>query len=147
MSKVRPLTVNDLPLVSAAFFETFTQAPWFDQWTDSDHARIYLSEFTDNPHFIGYVIEENNEILGASFGVKRSFYSGTEYFINEFFIHPSKQSKGLGSFFMNEIEKSLKEKNIRVITLETERNTPAEKFYEKLNFTASDTNIFYYKRF
>lgn len=147
MLEVRAMVEEDLHEAGQQFFDTFTKAPWFDKWTDADHARIYLLEFFQNPAFIGFVITDNGQIIGASYGSKTSFYTGATCHINEFFISDHVQSKGLGTIFMAEIEKLLAQKNIHLITLLTDRNTPAEKFYDKVGFTADQMNIFYYKRF
>ncbi|GEK34642.1 GNAT family N-acetyltransferase [Kurthia sibirica] len=144
---IRPLTAEDLSACTELFLKVFTQPPWNDQWTSTEAARIYLEEYSHNPVFLGFILEENNCIVGASFGNTRSFYTGVEYCISEYFIDDRVQHSGYGTFFMQQIEKELIKKDIHIIALHTERDTPAEKFYAKLGFTASDMNIFYYKVF
>lgn len=145
--QVREMNIDDLHEAGQQFFDTFTQAPWFDKWNDVDHARDYLLEYAQNPVFLGFVITENETIIGAAYGVKRSFYTGGICHIFEYFISTASQSKGIGTQFMQGIEKLLVEKNIHLITLETDRETPAASFYPKVGFKEDTENIFFYKRF
>lgn len=55
-------------------------------------------------------------------------------YIFEFCIDTEKQGKGLGTEFLNEIQKFLLENNIKQIFLQTERTVSAYKFYLKNGF-------------
>lgn len=63
------------------------------------------------------------------------------YYIDEFCIEPNEQGNGLGSFFLQEIEKCIKPKGIIHLFLQTERNLPAHHFYKKNGFWELEDHI------
>ena len=55
--------------------------------------------------------------------------------IHDFVIAKSERRKGMGKFFMKELDKILKKKNIKMIRLLVQhKNKQAEKFYKKTGF-------------
>ena len=87
-----------------------------------------------NNYFLGYVGIENNKIVAISIGMKKPWMNGMEYYIDEFCISHNMQGKGFGSQFLSKIEKDLKKLNLNGIILNTEKDYPAQKFYEKNGF-------------
>ena len=79
-------------------------------------------------------------------GRVKHWYTGTEYCIDELCIRTSKQGKGLGTQFMNEIEKACREMGLTHIFLLTENNVPAFEFYKKLGFYESESNVAFAKK-
>ena len=45
---------------------TYNCAPWENHWS-TDASKRYLEEFTLNPRFVGFVVYEGNDIVGAAF--------------------------------------------------------------------------------
>ena len=82
---------------------------------------------------------DDNELIGISLGYVKHWYSGTEYIINEFCIKTDRQGAGVGSFFIAEIEKAIKELGIKQIFLLTDSNVPAYQFYKKNGFSEEQT--------
>lgn len=72
--------------------------------------------------------------MGLSMGYIMHRYMGTEYYIHELCIRTDKQNGGLGTFFLNEIEKELISQEITQIYLQTEEKVPAYEFYQKRGF-------------
>lgn len=62
------------------------------------------------------------------------WHTGTEYYIFELGLTPHRQGEGLGTFFLQEIERLVKPKEITHIYLQTERTVPAYGFYKKNGF-------------
>lgn len=77
---------------------------------------------------------DGDELVGVSLGSIMHWCSGTEYYIYEFFIIRERQDNGLGTLFLTEIEKYVQKMNVNHIFLQTEREVPAYKFYQKLGF-------------
>ncbi|WP_461612430.1 GNAT family N-acetyltransferase [Clostridium sp. Marseille-QA1073] len=127
--------------------KVFSSKPWFDKWKSIEHATNYLKEFMDNPVFIGFVIRENDSIVGACFGHTRSWYEGKEYYIDEYYIDNNLQNDGVGSKLMSYIKEYLASKSIHCIVLITKKDVPARKFYEKHGFKCNEDNIFMYNIF
>ncbi|WP_291565139.1 MULTISPECIES: GNAT family N-acetyltransferase [unclassified Clostridium] len=101
--------------------KVFSDEPWFDKWESIEHAAKYLKEFMDNAVFIGFVVKENDSIVGACFGHTRSWYEGKEYYIDEYFIDSNLQNSGVGSKLMSYIKEYLASRNIQCIVLITKK--------------------------
>ncbi len=71
-------------------------------------------------------------MLGLSMGNIKHWYSGTEYYIDEFCI--KEQGRGLGKCFLDKIEEYILQMGICMIFLQTERNVPAYSFYQRNGF-------------
>lgn len=121
------------------FMETFSMPPWNDTYESKESVIDFFRAFTCMPNFKGYQLIINDQIVGLSIGlIKPWLKNGSlqyEYFIDQFCIKPSLQGKGLGSFFMKEIEKKLKDKHIENIVLNTETSSPAYLFYIRNGFS------------
>lgn len=57
------------------------------------------------------------------------------------------QNKGIGSFFLSEIEKYVQTLGINHIFLQTESNVPAYEFYKKNGFFELDRHVSLVKMF
>ena len=79
-------------------------------------------------------LEENEEIVALSVGMKKPYIKGLEYYIDQFCVKPNQQGKGLGSTFLKSIEKDIKNDGMVAMMLNTEKGFPSEKFYLKNNF-------------
>lgn len=66
------------------FLRVFSGPPWNDKWPSIVHARGYLKDIIDAPGFIGIVGFEKENLIGMLMGNIRKWYSGDEFWINEF---------------------------------------------------------------
>jgi aminoglycoside 6'-N-acetyltransferase I len=146
-ANVRLMDKSDLEPCSELMLKVFSGEPWFDQWDSVLHVQQYLAEFMDNPVFLGFVIEQEGKILGASFGHTKSWYSGKEYYIQEYFIDTDLQGSGLGSALMNGMKAYLSSVHVHCMVLLTEKDLPAEDFYRKHGFEVKKDIIFMANRF
>lgn len=132
---------NDLLKCIDTFISVFNQEPWNDEWS-TETANRYLMDFTNTPGFIGVVAVEGEEVIGFVLGVRKQWWSGEEFFINELCVRIEKQKTGVGSALMNFLMQTLESSGISNITLLTDRGTPAEVFYKKFGFTEIDRLVF-----
>lgn len=146
-ANVRLMDKSDLEACSELMLKVFSGEPWYDQWDSVQHVQQYLAEFMDNPVFLGFVIEQDGKILGASFGHTKSWYSGKEYHIQEYYIDTGWQGSGLGSALMNGMKAYLSSVHIHCMVLLTEKDLPAEDFYRKHGFEVKKDIIFMANRF
>lgn len=146
-ANVRLMDKSDLEACSELMLKVFSGEPWYDQWDSVQHVQQYLAEFMDNPVFLGFVIEQDGKILGASFGHTKSWYSGKEYHIQEYYIDTGWQGSGLGSALMNGMKAYLSSVHIHCMVLLTEKDLPAENFYRKHGFEVKKDIIFMANRF
>ncbi|BCL77421.1 hypothetical protein JHS3_31570 [Jeongeupia sp. HS-3] len=127
-ARVRPLLAGDLSLLVAGFIATFNAAPWHDEW-QSETAHAYLAGLCAHPEARAWVIERDDELLGAAFGHIRRWWAGDELFVDEFFVRADCQRQGLGRLLLDTLEAELRAEGVGAVTLLTARATPAEDFY------------------
>ena len=94
---------------------------------------------------MSFGVYQDEVFIGMALGKIKSWYAGTEYWIDEFGILPEMQQSGIGSEFMREIEKALVKKGIDNIVLLTERGVPAYHFYQKNGFEEKEETAFFVK--
>lgn len=75
----------------------------------------------------------------------RHWYTGTEYYVDEFCIKREKQGIGLGTEFVKQVEEYIKTKGMTQIFLQTESYVPAYHFYQKNGFVEMKTHVSFYK--
>lgn len=78
--------------------------------------------------------EENGEMLGLVLGSIRHWFQGTEYHVDEFCVRTDVQGKGIGTAFMEAIQKEILKMKIQRIYLETDLRAPAFEFYKNRGF-------------
>ena len=85
------------------------------------------------------------DLIGMALGRIRSWYEGTEYWIDEFGIASEMQCRGAGTKFLTELEYLLKGRGGKHIVLLTERSVPAYRFYLKNGFSEQQGTVFFVK--
>lgn len=136
------ITEFDITLVEKSvdlFIDVFSRPPWNDVFESKDSVINFFNAFINLPNFKGYqIISSNSEVIGVSIGfIKPWLKNGElryEYFLDQFCINHTLQGKGLGKYFMQEIERRLKSENINDIILNTGLTSPAYHFYIKTGF-------------
>ena len=131
---IRTLKKEDIPACAELLRSVYNNELWQCRWS-RETAIEYLTDFFEMKKFLGYVIEENDEILGALFAHEKVWWNNSEVFIEEMFIRPDMQGKGLGSMLLGQVEAYVREKGLAGITLSTNRYAPAPHFYRKNGFT------------
>ena len=94
-----------------------------------------MQDFYDHKKFVGFTAWEKEKLIGALFAHEKVWWNNSEVFIEEMFVAPEKQGKGIGTALLREVEKHIEEKGLAGITLTTNRYVPAPKFYEKNGFS------------
>lgn len=123
------------------FINVFNQAPWHDEW-EIGNAKEYLTDFIHTPGFIGIMAMKDNEVIGFIFGNCKKWWSGKEYFIQEMCVNTDLQGSGIGTALLDSLAKTLKEQHIQRINLLTNRDVPANTFYNNKGFETLDNLIF-----
>lgn len=110
---IRELDSGDIEKIKKLMLDIFSGEPWNDVWTDKQlHA--YVSELIENKNSLSFGVYLDGNLIGMALGRTKSWYEGTEYWIEEFGILPDRQQSGTGSAFIEELEKILAEKRDRV---------------------------------
>lgn len=143
---IREYKDTDKEQAAALLKETFAQEPWKEEWS-KELAEARIEEIMASPYSVGYVYEELGTVLGVMCGRQATYIDGKEYFIDEFFISPAAQHKGIGSKMVAYAREKLTERGYVSMVLNTEKGYPSEKFYMKNGFKTYESLIFMYLNF
>lgn len=144
-TEIRSLNMNQLEEVKEFFYQVFTNEPWNDDWSDGKQLHAYILDLMGNHNSLAFGFYENDTMVGLSLGSIRHWYTGTEYYIDEFCIKTKEQGRGLGTLFLQSNETEINQKGIRHIFLQTERNMPAYQFYKRNGFIELENHISFIK--
>lgn len=142
---LKELSIEYIEEIKQLFVEVFTNEPWNDDWSDPKQLHEYLIDLIDNRNSMTFGLYEDDYLIGLSMGSILHFHNGTEYYIFEFCIKEEKQGKGIGTQFLKKFEDIIKEKQVSIIFLQTERTVPAYGFYKKNGFVELNDHISLYK--
>lgn len=123
------------------FIETFTKEPWNDVYKSREQVVSFFNNHFNNNYFVGYIAMLDDKVVALSIGMKKPWMEGLEYYIDQFCVSYGMQGRGIGSWFIKEIEKNIKKQGINGMILNTERDYPSQKFYEKNGFKIINDSI------
>ena len=104
----RRIGLEEKEQVKEAFLSVFTSDPWYDDWSDREQLDMYLIDLMGQNYSLAFGLFESDELVGASLGYIKHWYTGTEYLIDELFIVKERQGKGIGTYFLDEISRTIK---------------------------------------
>ncbi|MBU5484200.1 GNAT family N-acetyltransferase [Clostridium sp. MSJ-11] len=116
------------------FIDTFSRYPWNDEYDSRQQVKDFFINHMKNNYFLGYIGLIDKKVIALSIGMKKPWICGMEYYIDEFCIGDDYQGKGIGSLFLKNIEELLYDEKVEGMILNTERDYPSCKFYEKNGF-------------
>jgi|GEM_PF-233223 len=143
----RKFSHQDFDNTAKLYKEVFSAQPWNDEWIKLSKVKEYLNELIRNPVFSGYVVYQNSQMVAACFGHSRSWWSGNEFFIDEFFVSSDCQGQGIGSLLMDYLENHPELTDVDSFQLLTNYNVPAKDFYHKNGFKIRNNRITMTKKF
>lgn len=143
---IRKLVKDDISTCADILCAVYNNELWMCRW-DKETAIEYLNDFFNNKKFVGFVAEEDNEVMAGLFAHEKVWWNNKEVFIEEMFVYPEYQRKGIGAALLLEVEAYVKEKGLAGITLSTNKYAPAPRFYEKNGFGKCEHVIFMAKEF
>jgi aminoglycoside 6'-N-acetyltransferase I len=145
--KFKKFSQKDLDASAKLYKDVFSEQPWNDEWQRLSRVKEYLKELIQNPVFRGYVVYKDSELVAACLGHSRSWWSGNEFFIDEFFVSSRYQGKGVGSLLMDYMENHPELGDVDSFQLLTNKNVPAKDFYRKNGFKIRNNRIIMNKKF
>lgn len=144
---IEELGLEYLEEIKRLYTEIFMNEPWNDDWSDKEQLYRYIMDLIGNNNSLTLGLFENDKLIGLAMGSIMHWYSGTEYYINEFCVKTEKQGRGIGTAFLKEVEEYVKSKQIMHIFLQTERTVPAYDFYKKNGFIELKNHVSFVKEF
>lgn len=130
---IRIMKESDIPACAALLCRVYNNELGQCRWSN-ETAQGYLKDFFGMKKFVGFVAEEDGEVIGAIFAHEKIWWNNSEVFVEEMFVRPDIQRKGHGTMLLEKIEEYIKDKKLAGITLSTNRYAPAPKFYKKNGF-------------
>jgi len=139
---VKEISIDQKNEVKQIFLDVFIKDPWNDMWQDELQINNYLDDLMDNKNSLSMGFFKDNKMIGISLGYIFHWWEDNEYYIKEFCIQSDSQNMGYGSIFLQELGEFLLAREIRAITLTTDRNVSAYNFYRKNGFIELDSIVF-----
>ncbi len=142
---IQPVTENDIENCTKVFMQTYNKEPWNYQWEFEDALR-YLTEYYSSPQFKGFILYDNDVFAGAMFAHTKSWWTGSQLYIDELFIAPNSQRKGYGKTLMSYAEQYALENGFGTITLMTHKFMPSMKFYDGIDYMHAQPLVILFKQ-
>lgn len=90
------------------FIEVFTKEPWNDVYESREQVVAFFRSHMDNNYFIGYILAEGDSVIALCLEMKKPWFKGMEYYIDQFCVRPDLQHKGIGTHFLTLIEQEIR---------------------------------------
>ena len=133
--ELKQLSIDDKETIKALFSRVFTNAPWYDDWSDAEQLDAYIVDLIGNRNSLTLGFFDDGTLVGLSMGFIKHWFRGTEYVIDELCVLTECQGRGVGSAFIEAIEQFILARGISHIFLQTDVDMPAYGFYQKRGFT------------
>ena len=82
----------------------------------------------------GLLLEDKGRLLGFAMGYFEQYDDCQAYDLIEIVVAGERQNQGLGTAFMRELERRVREKGAMLIQLQSVNDAKHEHFYDKLGF-------------
>lgn len=79
---IRKLKPEDIPACAEIMCSVYNNELWQCRWSQETAAR-YLTDYTNMPKFVGYVLEEEGAIVGAIYAHEKVWWNNSEVFVEE----------------------------------------------------------------
>lgn len=132
-----PITPDKIEQCIQQYINVFNNAPWNETWT-YESAKERFTDLVHTPKYLGYLLYDNNELIGFIVGNSKQTYSGLTFYLAELCINNETQGKGYGSKLLQHLENELKKRKIQSLYLLTATGGPAEAFYQKNNYQINE---------
>ena len=139
------LHIDQIEAIKKLMVDIFSGEPWNDHWTD-EQLHAYVAQLIGHPDALAFGLFQDERLVGIALGRIIHWYEGTEYWIDEFGLHPQVQQKGIGSEFMEAITQRLADQGVSYVLLLTDRRMPAFHFYRKNGFSEKEETVCFVKK-
>jgi aminoglycoside 6'-N-acetyltransferase I len=136
---IEEFTADHLEECAHLLISTFNAEPWNDNWT-LDRAKKALMWTQAVPGFVGLVAVDDG-VRALTTGYIEPDDDKDVFYLNIFCVRPDVQGRGVGSRLLGHLKEHLDKIGVTSIYLITHKGTPAESFYRKNGYKASDKDI------
>lgn len=138
---IRRMEARDLPACAEILCAVYNNELWMCRWTQ-ERAAAYLLDYFEHRRFVGFVAEADGEVIGGLFAHEKTWWNNDELFIDEMFVRPACQGRGIGTQLLDRAGAHVREQGLAGITLTTNRFAPAPKFYAANGFAPCEHVMF-----
>jgi len=110
-------------------------------WLEHNSVYEYLYDIFSTPKFMGFVLIENNTLIGVCMGFISDYFKIKKYRISEIFIHSRFHGMGFGTKMLSGIYPKLRKCGIEAVELTTDKTKRAFDFYIKNNYSILENNV------
>lgn len=118
---------------------------FYEQDSDPIAAEAFLKERIENDESVIFIAYEDD--LAVGFTQLYPSYSSVSlmpmYVLNDLYVDQNYRKKGVGALLIKQAQQYASDYKMKGLTLETAKDNPAQKLYEKLDWVR-DENFYHY---
>ena len=126
------LKVRDIEKVIPLYIEYYNGKEGGEWTKETVYKRMHQIVTMEDSY--GLILTNNNSVIGFAMGYFSQYDDGKVYNLVEIVIFHEHQRKGIGTLFMKELEKRVKELGAFLIQLEAVNDEMHNKFYGNLGY-------------
>ncbi len=128
----RPFTLEDLPRTAKLYVDYYNTYEDGEGTIETTTKRIH--QVMTREDAFGLLLEDEGRLLGFAMGYFEQYDDCQAYDLIEIVVAGERQNQGLGTAFMRELERRVREKGAMLIQLQSVNDAKHEHFYDKLGF-------------
>lgn len=128
----RPFTLEDLPRTAKLYLDYYNAYEDGEGTIETTTKRIH--QVMTREDAFGLLLEDKGRLLGFAMGYFEQYDDCQAYDLIEIVVAGERQNQGLGTAFMRELERRVREKGAMLIQLQSVNDAKHEHFYDKLGF-------------
>ena len=128
----RPFTLEDLPRTAKLYVDYYNSYEDGEGTIETTTKRIH--QVMTREDAFGLLLEDKGKLLGFAMGYFEQYDDCQAYDLIEIVVAGERQNQGLGTAFMRELERRVREKGAMLIQLQSVNDAKHEHFYDKLGF-------------
>ncbi len=128
----RPFTLEDLPRTAKLYVDYYNTYEDGEGTIETTTKRIH--QVMTREDAFGLLLEDKGRLLGFAMGYFEQYDDCQAYDLIEIVVAGERQNQGLGTAFMRELERRVREKGAMLIQLQSVNDAKHEHFYDKLGF-------------
>jgi len=127
------MDLEDLDGAALLYQETFNAPPWSEGWVVQT-ARDRLKAILLAPNGLGVLAKQEDTPIAFAMGYVETWVSGSHFQLREMCTARLQQRQGVGSFVLEFLLGTLKERGVVQVLCETRTGVPAEAFFRGRGF-------------
>lgn len=131
-TQYREMAEYDIEKVVPLYVEYYNNKEDGEWTTETTYKRIHQVWSREDSYCL--ILEEDKSVIGFAMGCFEQYDDCFAYDLVEIVVSTKLQNRGIGTKFMNELEKRVKEKGAMLIQLQAVNDEHHNHFYGKLGY-------------